>query len=100
MPSTASSPSILAQSCSALYSSSSGYDSLAATSLLSLVDRLAHHLAAARPAADVDRQPGPRRTGARGNVAKTDAHFEHWRQRPGSHFAAPFDRHAVSRDCL
>src|SRR5439155_21442945 len=92
--------SLLAALGAELQSSPSGYDTLAPTSLLSLVDRLAHHLAAARPAANVDRQLRPRRAGARGNVTETDAHLEHGRQRARRHLAPALDRHALSRDRL
>src|SRR5213075_2431972 len=58
MPSTASSPSIRAQSCSSWYFRSSGYDSTAANSVLPLVDRSLHDPGCARLAAHVDRELG------------------------------------------
>src|SRR5581483_6207979 len=98
IPSTASSPSIRAQSCSALYSSSSGYDSLAGTSLLSLVDRLRHHLRAPRSPAKVHRQLRPGCARLRRNVAETDADAEHRREGPGGHLAPALERHALPWD--
>src|SRR5216684_1549453 len=76
MPSTASSPSTRAQSCSAWYLRSSGYDSTAANSALPLVDRSLDDACLAQLAADVDRGPRVRRSVRRRHVAHADADVE------------------------
>src|SRR4051812_9321105 len=89
-----------AQSCSGWYWRSSGYDSLAATSGLLLVEGLLGNFRAARLAAYVDHElrAGLARGGR--HVAHADAEVEHRRERAGGHLAAALDTHALSRDRL
>src|SRR5262249_58971545 len=102
MPSTASSPSMRAQSCSLWYLRSSGYVSVTAKlgTLLSLVDRAFDDSPTARPAADVDRDLHVRRCSLRREVRKPDAAVEHRRVRSGCDLAATIDGHPVSRHGL
>src|SRR5437762_336361 len=99
MPSVASSPSTRAQSCSAWYLRSSGYDS-AANSALLLVDGFGDDERSAVAAAHVDRKLGPDlRQGGR-HVAHADSDLEHRRVRAGGHDTAAVDRHPLARDRL
>src|SRR6266446_3354382 len=98
MPTTASSPSIRAQSCASWYFRSSGYDSAAANSALPLVDRSLHDLRGARLSAHVDRQLRPECGLHRRHVPHPDADVEARRVRSGGDLAAALDRHALARD--
>src|SRR5438128_3388522 len=109
-PSTASSPSMRAQSCSRWYLRVSGYDSAAANSVLPLcvrplyirrpVDRFLHDLGSARLPPHVDRQ-GRLGCGLRGrDVPHADADVEHRRMGARGHLAPALDRHALARDRL
>src|SRR5579862_5845186 len=100
-PSTASSPSMRAQSCSGWYRRSSGYDSVAATSrTLLLVDGLLDDLRAPRLPADVDHQLGSGFAPLGRDVAEADADVEHRRERTARDLSAAFDRHPLPWDRL
>src|SRR5579862_1597361 len=105
-PSTASSPSMRAQSCSGWYRRSSGYDSFAATSrTLLLVDGLLDDLGAPRLAADVDHELRAGRARCRRDVPEPDPDVEHGRVRAGGDLAAATavrkrDRHVLTRNGL
>src|SRR4051812_19389228 len=89
-----------AQSCSAWYSSSSGYDSLAANSGLLLVEGLLGNFRATRLAAHVDHELGAGLRRCSRYVAQADPDVEHRRERARGHLATAFNRHVLPRDRL
>src|SRR5579864_6141095 len=100
MPSTASSPSMRAQSCSRWYFSSSGYDSSAAMSglLRRWINRLLDDACTPRTSTDVDRQLGTRRDVLDRNVGHADPPVQHRRVRPRRDLTAAGDRHTAPRN--
>src|SRR3954451_18103029 len=89
-----------AQSCSGWYRRSAGYDSVAATSGLLLVEGLLGNFRAPRLPAHVDHELGAGRARGDRDVAQPDADVEHRRDGAGGDLAPAFDAHALARDRL